>query len=100
MKNISKTALTIWKNLGGGRNSSDLLLTQIGLYRNRDEPFNNPYVENINTPVNWWSSVELNKGEDCIRKLAFKIHAIIPHNATCERVFSILGWYLRKRHTK
>ena len=100
MKNISKTALTIWKNLDSGRNSSDLLLTQIGLYRNRDEPFNNPYIENINTPVNWWSSVELNKGEDCIRKLTFKIHAIIPHNATCERVFSILGWYLGKCRTK
>ena len=71
MKNISKTALTIWKNLDSGRNSSDLLLTQIGLYQNRDEPFNNPYVENINIPVNWWSSVELNKGENCIRKLAF-----------------------------
>ena len=100
MKNISKTALTIWKNLGDGRNSSDLLFTQIGLYQNRDEPFNNPYVENINIPVNWWSSVELNKGKDCIRKFAFKIHAIIPHNAICERVFSILGWYLGKCRTK
>jgi hypothetical protein len=100
MKNISKTALKIWKNLGGGKNSSDLLLTQIGLYRNKDEPFDYPYVENVSTPINWWSSVELKKGEDCIRKLAFKIHAIIPHNATCERVFSILGWYLGKRRTK
>ena len=50
--------------------------------------------------MNWWSSVELKKGEDHIRVLAFKLHAIIPHNATCERVFSILSWYLGKRRTK
>lgn len=57
-------------------------------------------MENISTPINWWSSVELTRGEDHIRTLAFKIHAIVPHNATCERVFSILGWYLGKRRTK
>ena len=52
-KNISKTILKIWKNLGSRRNSSDLLLTQIGLYQNKDEPFNHLYVKNVNTPVNW-----------------------------------------------
>ncbi|EXX54121.1 hypothetical protein RirG_237540 [Rhizophagus irregularis DAOM 197198w] len=28
------------------------------------------------------------------------MHGIMPHNADCERVFSILGWYLSKRCTK
>ena len=99
-RNLSKTALSIWKNLGGGRNSSDLLLTQFGLYRNKNEPFDNPYIENLSTPMNWWSSVELKNGEDHIRVLALKLHAIMLHNVTCERVFLILNWYLRKRHTK
>jgi len=78
------------------------LLTQLSLYRNNDDPFNdddNPYTEQ-STPVNWWTSLELERGKDPIRKLALKLHAIIPHNADCERVFSILGWFLGKRHTK
>jgi len=100
MKNILKTTFKIWKKLGGRRNSSDLLFTQIELYRNRDKPFNHLYVENVNTPINWWSSIELNKEEDYIRKLAFKIHAIISHNAIYEHVFSILGWYFGKHHIK
>ena len=76
------------------------MLIQFGLYRNRDDPFDDPYVNNVSTPINWWKSVELKKGEDPIRKLALKMHSIIPHNANCERVFSILGWFLSKRRTK
>lgn len=86
--------------MGGGRNSSDLLLVQLGLYRSKEEPFDIQYIDSINTPMNWWSSVDLKKGEDHIKKLAFKMHAIVPHNADCERIFSILGWYLGKRRTK
>jgi hypothetical protein len=92
--------LNVWKNCGGGLNSSNLLLTQLGFYRNGDEPFDDPYVEGTSTPINWWISVEMKKGEDPIRKLALKMHGIMPHNANCERVFSILGWFLSKRRTK
>ena len=76
------------------------LLNLITVYRNKDNPFDNPYIENLSTPINWWSSVELKNGEDHIRVLALKLYAIMPHNATRERVFSILNWYLRKRYTK
>ncbi|CAB4475369.1 unnamed protein product [Rhizophagus irregularis] len=69
-------------------------------YRDREDPFDDPYTEGISNPINWWTSVELKKGEDPIRKLALKMHGIMPHNADCERVFSILGWYLSKRRTK
>ena len=99
-KDLSKIVLLIWKKLGGRKNSSNYLLTKLGLYWNKDDPFNNPYIENLSTPTNWWLSVELKKGEDHIRILALKLHAIIPHNATCKCVFSILGWYLRKWRTK
>jgi len=44
--------------------------------------------------------LELERGKDPIRKLALKMHAIMPHNADCERVFSILGWFLGKRRTR
>ncbi|PKC05754.1 hypothetical protein RhiirA5_360991, partial [Rhizophagus irregularis] len=38
--------------------------------------------------------------ENHIQKLALKILSITPHNAGCERVFSILGWFTNKRRTK
>ena len=57
-------------------------------------------MENMNNPINWWTSLELKKGEDPIRKLALKIHAIVPHNANCKRIFSVLGWFIGKRRTK
>jgi hypothetical protein len=96
-----REAVNIWKNqCGGGVESSNRLLTQLGLYRNEDDPFDDPYVEGISTPINWWTSVELKKGEDPIKKLALRMHGIMPHNADCERVFSILGWFLSKRRTK
>ena len=50
---ITKEAINIWKNCGGGRDSANLLLTQLGLYRNGDEPFDDPYVEGTSTPINW-----------------------------------------------
>ena len=99
-RNVSKTALSIWKNQGGGKTSSDLLLVQLSLYRNFEEPFNEIYLDGINTPINWWTSLELKKNEDCIRVLALKLHSIVPHNGACERVFSVLGWYLGKRRTR
>jgi hypothetical protein len=86
--------------MGGGRDSSDFLLTQFDLYRAGEDPFNGQYKNSISTPINWWVSVDLKRGEDHIKKLALKMHAIVPHNATCERVFSILGWYLGKRRTR
>ncbi|CAB4488777.1 unnamed protein product [Rhizophagus irregularis] len=100
-KKISREAINIWKDqFGGGKDSSNLLLTQLNLYRDREDPFDDSYTEGISNPINWWTSVELKKGEDPIRKLALKMHGIMPHNADCERVFSILGWYLSKRRTK
>ena len=89
---MTKDAVNIWKNqCGGGKNSSNFLLIQFSLYRDKENPFDDPYIEGTSTPINWWTSVELRKEEDPIRKLALKMHSIMPHNADCERVFSILG---------
>ena len=38
--------------------------------------------------------------ENHIQKLALKILSITPHNAGCERVFSVLGWFANKRRTR
>ena len=75
---IIKEAINIWKNqCGGGFNSSNLLFTQLGIYRSRDEPFDDPYVEGTSTPINWWTSVELKKGEYSIWKLALRMLGIM-----------------------
>ncbi|RIA85077.1 hypothetical protein C1645_831325 [Glomus cerebriforme] len=50
--------------------------------------------EGTSIPTNWWTSIKLKKGEDSIRKLALKMHEIMPHNASCERVYSVLGSFL------
>jgi hypothetical protein len=35
-----------------------------------------------------------------MRGYALKILAITPHNAGCERVFSVLGWFTNQRRTR
>lgn len=89
---IIREAVNIWKNQCNGRiKSSNHLFTQFDLYRNENDSFNDLYIKNISTPINWWTSVELKKGEDPIKKFALRMHGIIPYNADCKKVFSILG---------
>ncbi|PKY33649.1 hypothetical protein RhiirB3_452720 [Rhizophagus irregularis] len=38
--------------------------------------------------------------ENFIQQLALKIFSITPHNAGCERIFSVMGWYMNKRRTR
>jgi hypothetical protein len=35
-----------------------------------------------------------------IQKLALLMASIVPSNASCERYFSVLGWYMNKRRTR
>ncbi|POG79805.1 hypothetical protein GLOIN_2v1745891, partial [Rhizophagus irregularis DAOM 181602=DAOM 197198] len=43
---------------------------------------------------------EENDEKNYIQDLAFKIFSIRPHNAGCERIFSVLGWMMNKRRTR
>ncbi|CAJ0746267.1 12776_t:CDS:2, partial [Entrophospora sp. SA101] len=99
-KNTIKTALTLWKQFGGGATSADILRTQMSLYKNREPPFQERFVESVDNVRNWWNSCELRRNEDFIRVLALKLAAITPHNGACECIFSILSWYTGKRRTK
>ncbi|CAJ0750298.1 18588_t:CDS:2 [Entrophospora sp. SA101] len=84
-KNTIKTALTLWKQFGGGATKP---------------PFQERFVESVDNVQNWWNSCELRRNEDFIRVLALKLAAITPHNGACEHIFSILSWYTGKRRTK
>jgi len=49
----------------------------------------------------WWHLCNsVCSDENYIQKLALKILAITPHNAKCERVFSVLGWFANQRRTR
>lgn len=72
----------------------------MNLYKNQKPPFDDKFIASADTIINWWMSIEMKKHEDHIKSLALKIHSISPHNAACERVFSILGWYFGKRRTR
>ncbi len=72
----------------------------MSLYKNYEPPFNDKFIESMDNIRNWWNSCELKRNEEHIRTLALRLTAITPHNAACERVFSILNWYIGKRRTK
>ncbi|PKY60276.1 hypothetical protein RhiirA4_431097 [Rhizophagus irregularis] len=99
-KVVLRKALEIWKQTGGGETSAKILKSQMSLYKNREPPFDDDFVESVDTIKNWWSSCELKKNEKHIALLALKLHSITPHNASTERVFLVLNWYLCKRRNK
>ncbi|EXX61631.1 hypothetical protein RirG_169410 [Rhizophagus irregularis DAOM 197198w] len=77
--------------MGGIKNSSSKLIGQIAAFRDNLPPYNDEF----------WSYVEQDEGEEnFIQQLALKIFSITPHNARCERIFSVMGWYMNKRRTR
>ena len=92
--------MEIWKKIGGGDISAKVLKAQMSLYKSWQPPFDDEFIESVDNIDNWWSNCDLKKNEKHIADLALKLHAITPHNASCERVFSVLNWYLCKRRTK
>ncbi|CAG8480790.1 25625_t:CDS:2 [Dentiscutata erythropus] len=99
-KHVQKKALEIWKQLGGGDISADFLKAQMNLYKNKKHLFDDEFIASVDTVTNWWMSIDLKNNEEHIKRLAMKLHSIFPHNAACERLFSILGWYFGKRRTR
>ncbi|UZO14852.1 uncharacterized protein OCT59_006296 [Rhizophagus irregularis] len=60
-KVVLRKALEIWKQTGGGETSAKILKSQMSLYKNREPPFDDDFVESVDTVKNWWSSCELKK---------------------------------------
>ncbi|CAG8772831.1 10496_t:CDS:1, partial [Gigaspora rosea] len=52
-QHVLRKALEIWKKLGGGDISANLLKTQMSLYKNRDDPFDDKFISSPNTINNW-----------------------------------------------
>ncbi|PKY35326.1 hypothetical protein RhiirB3_455977, partial [Rhizophagus irregularis] len=91
----------IWIKMGGRENSSSKLIGQIAAFRNNLPPYNDEFIPKYYTVEHWWNYVEQDEGEEnFIQQLALKVFSITPHNAGCERIFSVMGWYINKRRTR
>jgi hAT family C-terminal dimerisation region len=95
---ITIKAAQIWKDMGHDSESCSKLLTQLRKYKKNKAPFNQKYNKS-DTPIDWWESAQ-NKEEWELQALAIRIFAVSPHSASCERSFSVLGWFYGQRRTK
>jgi hypothetical protein len=95
---ICEKALAIWKLLGGRDKSANELIAQISNYSLKVKPYDFEFVSNIHTVKNWWLMCKQQNNH--IQKLAIIMASITPHNASCERYFSVLGWYMNKRRSR
>jgi hypothetical protein len=92
--------MKIWVNMGGGEYSSADLISQIRSFYLRKSEYDYPF-SNKDDVLTWWHLCNpIREEENYIQKLAIKILSITPHNAGCERVFSVLGWFANERRTK
>ncbi|RHZ76193.1 hypothetical protein Glove_202g94 [Diversispora epigaea] len=82
----------------GGRHSSEILIAQMQSYSKFERPWDIKYIEGTHTLKTWWTCA-ITK-DNFIQAVALKITSLTPHNVSCERIFSILGWFCNKRRTK
>ncbi|GET04043.1 ribonuclease H-like domain-containing protein [Rhizophagus clarus] len=95
-EHIQKTALNIWKNLGHKKTSGLELKAQLRKYLDQDNPYSAPYSNN-DGPFQWWNLII--DGRSSLSRLAKIVFSITSHSASCERLFSALGWMFGKRRT-
>jgi hAT family protein len=64
-------------------------------YFDECQPYNASYSSDHDTPYFWWNSII--DGRSSLSRLAKVIFSITPHSASCERLFSALGWIFGKK---
>jgi len=94
-EHLQKITLKIWKNLGHGKISGLELNGQLRKYFDECKLYNASYSPSHDTPYFWWNSIV--DGRSSLSRLAKVIFSITPHSASCERLFSALGWIFGKK---
>ena len=97
MKRIQNIALNIWKNLGHSKTSAEELSAQIYKYYEQSSPYDSSYSPQNDKPCTWWKYIF--DGRCSLSRLARVIFSVTPHSASCERLFSSLGWFVGKKRT-
>ena len=86
--------------MGHDEDSCGKLLSQLRKYKMKRAPFNLPYNPKSDNPVIWWETAQDAEDNLELQTLALRLFAITPHSASCERSFSILGWFYGQRRTR
>ena len=72
---------------------------QMNNYNVLKSPYNFPYSDEFHqNPQAWWLGCR--QSSNYLQQLALYIFFIVPHSASCERVFSILNWFTQKRRSR
>jgi hypothetical protein len=102
---IANYAGELWQKMGKSKKSCEKLITQLRIYKEQKPEVNgkpNPYVASYmigsDTPLMWWNTCEVKPNH--LQRLAIKLFSITPSSASCERMFSSLGWLYGKRRTR
>ena len=95
---MATIAGNIWQTLGHKRQSCFELISQFRGYTLNDIPFNLPYLPGKDTPLTWWQTCY--SSEQHLQELAIRLFSITPNAASCERIWSSIGWFYGKRRTR
>uniref|UniRef100_U9U4N9 HAT C-terminal dimerisation domain-containing protein n=1 Tax=Rhizophagus irregularis (strain DAOM 181602 / DAOM 197198 / MUCL 43194) TaxID=747089 RepID=U9U4N9_RHIID len=95
---ITSAASRIWKSMGNNQNSCEDLYLQMRKYKFYLEPYNEKFKDEDETPILWWLSTDDTK--KYLQELALHVLSVTPHSASCERVFSTLGWIYGKHRLR
>lgn len=79
------------------KNEATTLIANMAKFKCYEGIYKLEYNEDFNSPLVWWKFVDNNNNNNILRKIALKLFAIVPHSASCERVFSGLGWFYGTR---
>jgi hypothetical protein len=93
--------MKIWSKFGNNSMSCKILLSQLRQYSENKPPYDMDYIDEydfLDTPELWWTTCR--QPNNYIQQLALKLFAITPHQAACERVFSVLDWMIGNRRTR
>jgi len=100
-RQLCLNAMKIWSKFGNNSVSCKILLSQFRNYSENKPPYDMDYIDEydfLDTPELWW--ITCRQPNNYIQQLALKLFAITPHQAACERVFSVLDWMIGNRRTR
>jgi hypothetical protein len=90
---IAKYASELVSNLGyKDKGTAKALIGNLANFKCKEGIYNIEYNEEFYSPQTWWKFID-NTNNNILQRLALKIFSIVPHSASCERVFSGLGWF-------
>ncbi|RHZ82662.1 hypothetical protein Glove_106g33 [Diversispora epigaea] len=93
---IYESALEIWKKMGGGRHSSEILIAQMQSYSKFERPWDIKYIEGTYILKTWWTCA-ITK-DNFIQVVTLKITSLTPHNL--EIMSKLHSYYVTNAQTE